>query len=261
MRWQEATWQEIDALDRDRTIVALPVGSVEQHGHHMPLGTDSMLATAVTERAALLSDPVVAVLPTPWYGLSAHHMRFPGSVTLTSETMIAMVSDIVAAVVMHGFRHIAIVNGHGGNAGVIDVLASTLGYRFYEKARIVSLSYFTLPAKEVAAIRESEDGGTGHACEFETSLMLTVNPALVHMERAVVHYPDPGSAYLSTDLGRRSRVSTFLSFDDLSKSGTLGDPGLASAEKGERFLAACAQALADFFADFVNWPIPGGEKR
>ena len=260
MRWQEATWQEIDALDRDRTIVALPVGSVEQHGHHMPLGTDSMLASAVTERAASLSGPTVTLLPTPWYGLSAHHMRFPGSVTLTSDTMMAMVADIVAAVVAHGFRRVAIVNGHGGNAGIIDVLASTLGHRFYGRARIVSLSYFTLPAEEVATIRESRHGGTGHACEFETSLMLAVDPGLVHMGRAVVHYPDTGSTYLSTDLGRRSRVSTFLSFDDLSESGTLGDPGLASAEKGERFLAACAQALADFFGDFVNWPIPGGEK-
>lgn len=260
MRWHEATWQEIDALDRNRTIVALPVGSVEQHGHHMPLGTDSMLASAVTERAASLSDLAVVVLPTPWYGLSAHHMKFPGSVTLTCETMMAVVSDIVAATVAHGFRRVTIVNGHGGNAGVIDILASILGHRFYGKARIVSLSYFTLPAREIAEIRESEHGGTGHACEFETSLMLAIDPRLVHTERAVVHYPDPGSTYLSTDLGRRSQVSTFLSFDDLSESGTFGDPGLASAEKGERFLEACSQALADFFADFVEWPIPGRTK-
>ena len=84
MRWQEATWQEIGALDRDRTIVALPVGSVEQHGHHMPTGTDSILATAVSERRHL-SGPTVTLLPSPWYGLSAHHMHFPGSITLTAR--------------------------------------------------------------------------------------------------------------------------------------------------------------------------------
>ena len=197
MLWEEATWQEMGALDRQRTIVVLPVGSVEQHGHHMPIGTDTILAAAVAVEAAKLSGPKVVVLPSPWYGLSAHHMHFPGSVTLAADTMIAMVSDIVASVVAHGFRRIAIVNGHGGNAGVINVLASTLGYRFYGKARVVSLSYFALPREEIAAIRESRHGGTGHACEFETSMMLRVRPDLVHQERAVVRYPDPGSAYLS----------------------------------------------------------------
>ena len=150
MHWQDMTWPEIGALDRERTVLVLPVGSVEQHGHHMPTGTDTYLAAAVSDAAAALAGPSVVVLPSPWYGLSAHHMHFPGSITLTAETMMAMVGDIVASVVQHGFRRIAVVNGHGGNAGVIDVLASTLGHRFYGAARIACLTYFTLARDAIA---------------------------------------------------------------------------------------------------------------
>lgn len=254
MRWEEMTWPEIGALDRDRTIVVLPVGSVEQHGHHMPTGTDTYLANAVSQAAAD-SLPDVVVLPSPWYGLSAHHMHFPGSITLAADTMIAMVSDIVASVVSHGFRRIVVVNGHGGNGGTIDVLASTLGHRFYGKARIATLTYFLLARDGITAIRESKIGGMGHACEFETSLMLQVRSDLVHPERAVTKYPDPGSRYLSTDLVNGGMVRTFLAFDDLSETGTFGDPRLASREKGEKFLALSTAALADFLRDFSTWPL------
>jgi creatinine amidohydrolase len=256
MYWQDMTWPEIEALDRDATVVVLPVGSVEQHGHHMPTGTDTYLAEAVSAAAAELGCVSVTILPSPCYGLSAHHMHFPGSITLSAATMMAMVSDIVESVVSHGFRRIVVVNGHGGNAGVIDVLASTLGHRFYRRARIASLTYFTLARDAIQASRESSPGGMGHACEFETSLMLKLHPDLVHQERAVVRYPDTGSPYLSTDLVHGGAVRTFLAFDDLSESGTFGDPSLASEEKGERFLALSAQALAAFLKDFASWPFP-----
>jgi len=249
------TWPEIGALERERTVLVLPVGSVEQHGHHMPTGTDTYLATAVSDAAAALVGPNVVILPSPWYGLSAHHMHFPGSITLTAETMMAMVGDIVASVVKHGFRRIAVVNGHGGNAGVIDVLASTLGHRFYGTARIACLTYFTLARDAIMASRESKHGGLGHACEFETSLMLHLHPGLVHQDRAVVRYPETGTPYLSTDLVHGSIVRSFVAFDDLSESGTFGDPGLATEQKGERFLAMSADALAEFIRDFSTWPI------
>ena len=143
MRFEELSSPEIAALDRERTVLVLPLGSVEQHGRHMPLGTDTMLAHAVA-LAAAEKVPGVAVLP--WYGFSAHHMRFPGSITLRAETLIALCEDIVGSVVAHGFRRILIVNGHGGNAAVIDLLAATLGHRHYGRARIATLTYFALAA-------------------------------------------------------------------------------------------------------------------
>jgi creatinine amidohydrolase len=256
MQWETATAAEIDALDRDRTVVILPMGAVEQHGAHMPLGTDSLLAHKVSMAAAQTSGGVsVAVLPPPQYGFSPHHMAFAGTVTLSADTLMKLATDIVDSVVTQGFRRILIVNGHGGNGGVVDVLASTLGHRHYGKARIAALTYFRLARDEIAELRQSGEGGMGHAGEFETAMMLHVAPDLVHMEHAVTHYPDPGSAYLTTDLLGGSTVRTYQDFNDLSESGVLGDPALATAENGARFFAAVSDALARFIADFAGWPV------
>jgi creatinine amidohydrolase len=254
-RWEELTSPDVDALDRDRTVVMLPLGSVEQHGRHMPLGTDTLLAHAVS-LAAAEADGNAVVLPPPFYGFSAHHMRFAGSVTLRPETLMAIAEDIVTSAVRHGFRRILIVNGHGGNTGVIDVLSAMLGRRHVGRARIAALTYFTLARETIAALRQSRTGGMGHACEFETAMMLHVDPSLVHMDRAAVLYPETGSAYLSTDLLLGSAVRTYLDFADLSPTGTLGDPSFATRETGEVFFNAAAGSLSQFIADFRQWSIP-----
>jgi creatinine amidohydrolase len=256
MRWEEMSAPDIDGLDRDRIVIVLPVGSVEQHGRHMPVGTDTILAHSTALAAAARLPGRVAVLPPPWYGLSAHHMRFAGTVSLRAETMIALVEDIAASVVAHRFRRLLIVNGHGGNAGIIDVLASKLGHAHYGKARIAGLTYFQLARAAIAGLRESRPGGMGHACEFETSMMQHLRPELVAIDRAEATYPDPGSSYLTTDLLGASAVRTYHDFGDLSRTGTLGDPSLATAEKGARFHTAVVAELAKFIDDFASWPLP-----
>jgi creatinine amidohydrolase len=260
MRWEELSAPDIGALDRDRTVVALPVGAVEQHGRHLPVGTDTLLAYSVLLAASERASVGTVVLPPPWYGFSAHHMRFPGTITLQPATMTALVEDIVASVVTHGFRRVLVVNGHGGNIGLMDVLAATLGERFYGKARIACLTYFQLARERIAELRRSPPGGMGHACEFETAMMQHSRPELVALTRAAVTYPDPGSSYLSTDLLGGSRVRVYHDFADLSETGTLGDPSLSDAEQGSRFHAAVVEELAAFIADFSAWRIPGEPK-
>ncbi|WP_051231440.1 creatininase family protein [Kaistia adipata] len=253
MRYEELSSPEIDALDRDRTVFVLPIGSVEQHGRHMPVGTDTMLAESVALGAAARLAGRAVVMPPPWYGFSAHHMRFPGTVTLRAETLMALVGDIVGSLVEHGFRRILVVNGHGGNGGVIDVLGSTLGHRFHGKARIACLTYFQLAREAIARLRESGPGGMGHACEFETAMMMAVREDLVHLDRAVAAYPDPGSSYLTTDLLGGSAIRTYHDFADLSETGTFGDPMLASPGKGSDFHAAVVNELVRFIDDFAGW--------
>jgi creatinine amidohydrolase len=238
-------------------VLILPLGSVEQHGNHMPLGTDTLLAHSVSLAAAQRLTGKVAVLPPPWYGFSAHHMRFAGSVTLRAETLMAVAQDIVGSVVKHGFRRILLVNGHGGNGGVVDLLASTLGHKHYGKARIAAVTYFALAREAIAALRRSEMGGMGHACEFETAMIQHIRPELVRTELAEATYPDPGSPYLTTDLLGGSAVRTYLDFADLSPTGTLGDPLLSTPEAGARFFEAAVGALVDFIEDFRTWVIPG----
>lgn len=260
MRWEELSAPEIAALDRDRTVVILPLGSVEQHGRHMAVGTDTLLAYSLALSAADRLPARAIVLPPPWYGFSAHHMRFAGTVTLRVETLMALVDDIAASVIEHSFRRFLIVNGHGGNSGVVDVLASTLGRKHYRKARIAGLTYFQLARNVISKLRESGPGGMGHACEFETSMLLHLRPDLVAMERASVTYPDPGSSYLSTDLVGGSAVRAYQDFGDLSQSGTLGDPSLASGEKGARFYEEVLDELVRFIEDFGRWTIPEAQR-
>jgi creatinine amidohydrolase len=254
MRWEELSVADIEALDRDATVLLLPLGSVEQHGRHLPLGTDSMLATAVSLEAARLMGRA-AVLPPPWYGFSQHHMRFPGTVTLRAETMMALIEDIAQSVVAHGFRRLVLVNGHGGNVGLTDILSAKLGHQFYRRARVAGLTYFQLARDSIAKFRLSTAGGMGHACEFETAMMQHVRPDLVNMQRAMVTYPNTGSAYVSTDLIIGSRVRTYHDFGDLSESGTLGDPSLASAEAGAQFHRVVVEELVQFIDEFSHWPI------
>jgi creatinine amidohydrolase len=261
MRWEELRVPQFEALDRERTVIVLPIGSVEQHGRHLPVGVDTMLAHSVALAAAKRLGGRVVVLPPPWYGFSAHHMRFAGTVTLSANTMMRLVEDIAGSVIAHGFRRLLILNGHGGNAGVLDVLASELGHRFYGNARIAGLTYFQLARAAIAELRASRPGGMGHACEFETAMMQHLRPELVEIEAAAVTYPDPGSRYLSTDLLGSSAVRTYHDFSDLSETGTLGDPSLATPEKGARFHAAVVAELARFFEDFSQWPIPPTSAR
>ncbi|MCP4385030.1 MAG: creatininase family protein [Hyphomicrobiales bacterium] len=254
MRYERLTSPEIARLDPEQTLFLLPLGAVEQHGAHMPIGTDSIISHAVCTAAADKHGATV-VLPPPWYGFSPHHMRFAGSITLGAETLTALVTDIVGSLVAQGGRRILLVNGHGGNGSLVDLLSSTLGRAHYGKARIAGVTYFRLAAADIDRIRESEPGGTGHAGEFETSVMLHLRPDLVDQQQADTVYPDPGSPYLTTDLTGASAVATYRDFADLSPTGVLGDPSLASAEKGERFFVAAAAALHRFMEDFAQWPI------
>lgn len=258
MRWETLTSPALNAIDRRDAVVVLPVGSVEQHGRHLPLGCDTMLAEAVAVEAARRADgvPPTLVLPPPWYGFSAHHMSLPGTVTLGSATVIALIKDICESVRAHGFRRVLLLNGHGGNVSILDVVANDLGHAWHGQARIATATYFRLVAHRAAEFRESAPGGMGHAGEFETSLMLHLKAELVHADRAATCYPDAGSDYLDTDLFGSRRAGTYLDFRDLSPTGTLGDPTLASAEKGARIFGICADEVLAFVRDFATWAIP-----
>ena len=267
MRWETQSAPDIGALDRLRTIVVLPCGSLEQHGGHLPVGTDTVLATrvalAAAERLAAESRPVI-VLPAPWYAYSPHHAAFPGTVTLRSETLIGLVKDIADSVLGQGFQHLLLLNGHGGNVAALDVAAADLGHRWHGRARIVAVTYFHLAARRAAEFRQSAKGGMGHAGEFETALMLHLAADTVHADAARSCYPDTGTPYLSTDLFAANAVRTYVDFADLSPTGVFGDPGLADADKGRRIFDICVEELAAVLRDFGTWPVaaaPAGEVR
>ena len=253
--WWEHTSPSLGQAIGEDPIVVIPVGSIEQHGNHLPVGTDSFAADAVARRAAegWEGKRRLFLLPTVWSGLSPHHMGLPGSITLRSETFIRVLEDITASLLHQGVRRILLLNGHGGNVSALDVALTRLGERGFETDRVAAVTYWHLVAHRAAELRESRSGGTGHAGEFETSLMLATKGEHVVLDDAVVAYPETGSSYLSTDLFEGAPARRFIPFDRVSASGTFGDPSLASREKGERILEICAQELRAFLADFADW--------
>jgi creatinine amidohydrolase len=258
LRWEENTSPTLAAAVARDPVVVLPVGSIEQHGNHLPVGCDANSAEAVALRAAAgleASERPVLVLPTLWYGYSPHHMAFAGTVTLRSETFLSVVQDVVDSVLAQGVRRAVILNGHGGNVSSLDVVASRLGHAWHGRARIVAVTYFHLAAARQEEFRESEMGGMGHACEFETSLQLAIHPELVDMKAAATCYPRPPSERQSTDLFGASTVRGYHDFKDLSPTGTLGDPALASPEKGATILRICVEELRAFLTEFTAWPM------
>ncbi len=256
-RWEENTGPELAAAIAADPVVVVPVGSVEQHGGHIPVGCDSMAAHLVSLRAAESAEgsPTVLVLPPLWYGYSPHHMTFAGTVTLGSEAFITVLCDIAESLLCQGVRRVLLLNGHGGNIASIDVAACRVGEKWQGRARVVSATYFQLVAGRTGEFRDSKPGGMGHAGEFETSLMLAAYPELVRMEKATTHYPQPPSSYLATDMFAAPRVRAYADFKALSPTGTFGDPSLASGDKGEVILGICVDELLAFLRDFAGWPM------
>lgn len=188
VRLAEHTWPDVQALLERDPVAVIPVGAFEQHGHHLPLVVDAHMAGTVCEAAAAQvqsQGTAIVVTPTVWTGYSPHHMDFPGSITLDDETFSAIVGQVARSLAHHGFRRIAIVNGHGGNMNLIRNLTQTL---FYEHGlRAIAASYWDFALADIAEWRRSERGGIMHACEMETALMLATRPDLVQMEKAVDH--------------------------------------------------------------------------
>jgi creatinine amidohydrolase len=250
------TYAEVDALDRERTVVVVPTGAIEQHGPHLPLDTDSFLCGSVAEAAvarARDSGPVL-VTPTVSFGSSEHHMAFPGTITLRPETFRRTVAEICASLAGHGLRRQLVVNGHAGNSALLAVAVRQLG--FEAPVHVLAVDYWTLARAVIAEVRESPRGGMGHACEFETSLMLHLRPDSVRRERIRREIVEPRYAAERFDLFERSDVSAPWKTHELSTSGVMGAPDLATEEKGRRLFEACAEGLAALIEELRALPLP-----
>lgn len=241
-----ATPLRFDALTRDElcaaaatTTLVIPVGSTEQHGHHLPTRVDAAIVEAIAARGVTLAaDQIPALLaPTLPYGCSHHHLPFGGTMSLTTTTYVEVVCDLVAGLAAQGFRSIVLLNGHGGNDAALRVAVDRLTNELRCGAHVAATSYFQIA---------SSDWSPGHAGHFETSLMLALTPELVHLERR------PHDAEAVTPLGRRDVPGGKIGRPGLweSSDGRTDDAREASAETGERLLAEISQAVAEFIVAF-----------
>ena len=231
--------------DKDRTLVILPTGAIEQHGHHLPLGVDSILGQSWLAHSLpkLPAAARVAIAPPIMVGKSNEHTGFPGTLTVSAKTLRRLLLAAAAQVHALGFRHLAVLNTHGGNSAVLVYtlreIQTSLGLR---------AGFVNIPFKPDLPPQEAEYGF--HAGEWETSLMLACAPELVRMGKAVCEYParldDPGELRPENAPATLSWLSS-----DISQSGVMGDATQASREKGLRWLDAGSTALARRIAELL----------
>ncbi|WP_435361279.1 creatininase family protein [Haloarchaeobius sp. DFWS5] len=235
---QETTTTFADGLD-DVEVALLPVGSVEQHGPALPLGTDFMAAEAVAEEVAEREDALL--LPTLPVGVSEHHRQFHGTLWTDPETFENYVADVLSSVASHGVRKAVIVNGHGGNEDAITRVARRL--RGEETMFAAPWNWWSdLGGLEEAIFGEA---GIAHADEVETSMMLHLQGD--HVREDALEEAEEGAAPFWGETQNGAQVS----FDttDFSESGVVGNPTHGSADAGERLFERSAEELGSL----VDW--------
>jgi creatinine amidohydrolase len=255
MLLENLKWPDVKRIDLANTPVVMPLGSLEQHGPHLPLTTDTEIVTAIARRVEALLHDRILVAPTLWLGHSPHHLNFPGTLSVEPRIYIDMVKSLVHSMVRHGAKKIFLLNGHGGNEAPVPVALRELKTELsaHKDIFVTFASYWWLGAKTLTEVRESGMGGIGHACEMETSVMLEIAPGKVDMSVARKSGPGPAMRFRVVDMQAKNPVAIVSEFDELSDSGVLGEPELADAEKGRRFLDGFAESIVEFLEDFVTW--------
>ncbi len=245
----EMSWPEIRDLDKDR-VVLIPVGTLEDHGLHLPVDTDVRIVGEICRLAAEKAPRELVLLPSVVHGFSPHHMDFPGTITIGWSTFVEYVMDICRSLARHGFRRILIVNGHGSNQNLVEMVAR-LAVVEYPGVICAAMFYLTGPKGRAAIdkVRESDyPGGIAHACELETSLYLAIKPELVDMGRAVKEIGYPRSEFVWYDFVD-GPVKMMEYWSTMSRTGVMGDPTKASVEKGRFLLEAAAEEVVDVVRD------------
>jgi len=248
-RYHRLTWEEMNDAIAAQKVVVLPTGSTEQHGPHLPLDVDAFLVESVCLELGRRAADRVLVLPTVSFGLNRHHIDFPGTIHIEPETFIAFCLDITKSVAYHGFRKILIVNGHGSNGPLVDLVArKTL---LATRSLCAAVNYFSLGVDAFNRVKETPV--LANADEFETSLYLHLAPERVRMDRAVADN-DVAGKYMSSDsIFPHVRLSDF--WGRWTKVGVHGDPTAATAEKGKIIWEAVVSRLLEVVDELRGWPI------
>lgn len=221
-------WPAVAALARD-TPVVIPLAALEQHGQHLPVFTDSMLVGEIARRAEEQLREQVLFTPVMWLGNSAHHLDFPGTMSASPRAYIDLLVDMIENFLTHGFRRIVLVNGHGGNnvPGDQAIFEVRQKHRTRDDLLLVFACYWALGCEPREVDSSLEQSAMGHACEWETSMILALAPHLVGDYRSA-RPVDPAGAL---DPAHRAWTTK-----DRSAVGHIGNPRVASAAKGETLL-------------------------
>ena len=253
--WHELTSPQFEALDKERTVAVLPVGAIEQHGPHLPVYVDACLNQGLVARALdfLTPDQSVLVLPMMPVGKSNEHLAFPGTLTLSAETLTRLWLEIGESVMRAGIRKLVIFNSHGGQPQIMNIVQRELRVR--HGMMVVGLSWPAMGLPEGMFDANERKNGI-HAGDVETSMMLHLRPDLVHMDKAqnfrTTMEEIDGRFEKLTSLGG---VSIGWQVQDLNPNGAAGDATKATAEKGKAVVDHVAKNFAKLLAEVADYPL------
>ena len=237
----QLTWEEIKTeIQNGRDTVIVPFGSTEQHGRHMPLGTDAMLGDELGWRLAERLDAFLA--PTVRFGCSEHHLAFAGTISLRETTFRQIVTDVVASLSHHGFRQIILLPTHGGNfkplADAVARIKPVNDVRILAFTDLMGLMSVAFNSSKVFDVTPAQSGA--HSGEWETSLMLALRPDLVKMDRSAQGF-----------VGELSEImaKVFDGIANLDENGVLGDPRPATAEAGKKYMEDTVKFLYHWISE------------
>jgi creatinine amidohydrolase len=245
MQLTDLTWPRVQALSKD-TPVVIPVAALEQHGHHLPLFTDSMLLGEIVRRVAERFADNVLFAPLTWLGNSDHHLDFSGTLSAPPRVYIDLLNGLAENFLTHGFKRIVFLNGHGGNDIPGKQAIFEVRQRHRQRADLLLLfaTYWNLASNLRATVPSLDQPHMAHACEWETSMVLRLAPNLVG------------------DLSKLTPIPSGNTFDpvprawttkDRSAPGHIGDPRAATAEKGEALFQAFANGAAALLERVLAW--------
>lgn len=235
------TWPEVGEYLKENDIILFPTGSTEQHGKHIAEDNDAFTAFEIAKRVAERTGVLVAP-PMP-FGNSIHHMGFPGTITLTFDTLVDVYKEVCESLIKHGFKKVVIMNGHGGNTNAIAQALREVR----EETGVIVYSVMVFPGKfgaESTKILEQKTGG--HACEEETSIGLYLGQRVL-MERAEDWKPP--KTWTEFNAKYRQKVEMAMNWNELTDIGSIGEPTLATSEKGKRMVEVVVEDMSSFIED------------
>lgn len=254
MQLGERNWRQVGEVTG--RVVVVPLGSLEQHGHHLPLLTDSMIGGEIARRAEAELGDEALFLPTLWLGASDHHRSFPGTVSVSTTIYTRVLYELVDSLIGSGFRRIFLLNAHAGNTNPARLALTELQIRYRQEMPdlyLAFVSWFDLARAEVAALPGLSQTQVSHACEWETSAILATRPELVADDRPSTRRTFE-SAFWCPDFRKSSRVDIARTLEQSSPNGALGYPERATAEQGEAILTTATREVVAFIREFATWP-------
>lgn len=252
----EMTWPEVRDAAAAGRMVLQPTAAIEQHGPHLPVDTDNLIVTRMCEVAAERHPDEFVVSPCVPFGFNDHNMEFPGTISISPETLLAFYVDLGKSLVTNGFNRILFVNGHGSNDALVQLASRRINNETPAWTAMTSQDRLGVHVERREKIRTSGPGGVSHACEFETSFYMYLRGDLVQADKIVDELPRGHPIYDDHDWTHSPAMKFMDWWSQRSRSGVEGAPSHATPEKGRRLFEGAVELLVDIARSLRDMKLP-----